>query len=120
MRAERRHVRRHEALGRARLAAAALALGALAACGGVAIKPDPVLPRPLLQPLPSTVGLVLPEELRNYVHKETRWGVEWHIALGPGHVPLDTPACLLDRKSTRLNSSHLVISYAVFCLKQKQ
>src|SRR5256885_11520678 len=24
-----------------------------------------------------------------------------------------------DRKSTRLNSSHLVISYAVFCLKQK-
>src|SRR5688500_13999669 len=25
-----------------------------------------------------------------------------------------------DRKSTRLNSSHLVISYAVFCLKQKK
>src|SRR5256885_12078000 len=31
------------------------------------------------------------------------------------------PALLayLDRKSTRLNSSHLVISYAVFCLKKK-
>src|SRR2546426_1239888 len=27
---------------------------------------------------------------------------------------------LLDRKSTRLNSSHLVISYAVFCLKKKK
>src|SRR5256885_11046335 len=26
---------------------------------------------------------------------------------------------ILDRKSTRLNSSHLVISYAVFCLKKK-
>src|SRR2546426_6765029 len=26
---------------------------------------------------------------------------------------------LQDRKSTRLNSSHLVISYAVFCLKKK-
>src|SRR5690625_5646160 len=26
----------------------------------------------------------------------------------------------LDRKSTRLNSSHVAISYAVFCLKQKQ
>src|SRR5256885_3206789 len=26
---------------------------------------------------------------------------------------------LTDRKSTRLNSSHLVISYAVFCLKKK-
>src|SRR5256885_12301072 len=28
-------------------------------------------------------------------------------------------AIALDRKSTRLNSSHLVISYAVFCLKKK-
>src|SRR5256885_4550035 len=27
---------------------------------------------------------------------------------------------LVDRKSTRLNSSHLVISYAVFCLKKKK
>src|SRR2546426_8134888 len=37
---------------------------------------------------------------------------------------LDLPvACnifLRDRKSTRLNSSHLVISYAVFCLKKKK
>src|SRR3989454_8370704 len=30
------------------------------------------------------------------------------------------PYCLTDRKSTRLNSSHLVISYAVFCLKKKK
>src|SRR5438034_4468014 len=30
----------------------------------------------------------------------------------------DTPN--LDRKSTRLNSSHTVISYAVFCLKKKK
>src|SRR5256885_9873689 len=29
-------------------------------------------------------------------------------------------AVALDRKSTRLNSSHLVISYAVFCLKKKK
>src|SRR5256885_9415905 len=28
--------------------------------------------------------------------------------------------CRTDRKSTRLNSSHLVISYAVFCLKKKK
>src|SRR5256885_5355559 len=32
--------------------------------------------------------------------------------------PLDEGAG--DRKSTRLNSSHLVISYAVFCLKKKK
>src|SRR5256885_8123468 len=30
------------------------------------------------------------------------------------------PLATLDRKSTRLNSSHLVISYAVFCLKKKK
>src|SRR5699024_1127856 len=30
------------------------------------------------------------------------------------------PWSLLDRKSTRLNSSHVSISYAVFCLKKKK
>src|SRR5256885_7868169 len=30
------------------------------------------------------------------------------------------PPLIQDRKSTRLNSSHLVISYAVFCLKKKK
>src|SRR5690606_39758032 len=29
------------------------------------------------------------------------------------------PFCAVDRKSTRLNSSHVKISYAVFCLKKK-
>src|SRR5256885_4809703 len=33
---------------------------------------------------------------------------------------LAQPGCTRDRKSTRLNSSHLVISYAVFCLKKKK
>src|SRR5256885_12404816 len=31
----------------------------------------------------------------------------------------ELPRAFPDRKSTRLNSSHLVISYAVFCLKKK-
>src|SRR5437899_6513492 len=35
------------------------------------------------------------------------------------HVTLFKVTCLTDRKSTRLNSSHLGISYAVFCLKKK-
>src|SRR5205807_6875702 len=34
-------------------------------------------------------------------------------------VRYETPT-IADRKSTRLNSSHLVISYAVFCLKKKK
>src|SRR3712207_7100375 len=43
----------------------------------------------------------------------------------PMHAPSDFPggaqgAELTDRKSTRLNSSHANISYAVFCLKKKK
>src|SRR5256885_2595475 len=37
-----------------------------------------------------------------------------------GRVPARAKAHEADRKSTRLNSSHLVISYAVFCLKKKK
>src|SRR5256885_12904798 len=37
-----------------------------------------------------------------------------------GAEPLVQGPRLPDRKSTRLNSSHLVISYAVFCLKKKK
>src|SRR5256885_9556127 len=43
-------------------------------------------------------------------------------AAGVGSVPVGAGALgvpATDRKSTRLNSSHLVISYAVFCLKKK-
>src|SRR5947207_11314813 len=41
------------------------------------------------------------------------------------HGPVQPPAFVecaagVDRKSTRLNSSHTVISYAVFCLKKKK
>src|SRR2546430_3182312 len=35
-----------------------------------------------------------------------------------GNVPLITTPYRVDRKSTRLNSSHSQISYAVFCLKK--
>src|SRR6266542_5458421 len=37
----------------------------------------------------------------------------------PGR-PGECPPCRRDRKSTRLNSSHGSISYAVFCLKKKK
>src|ERR1022692_5027523 len=48
------------------------------------------------------------------------------LDIGCGHggllekVRRQIGADVLDRKSTRLNSSHLVISYAVFCLKKKK
>src|SRR5438034_8003337 len=50
-----------------------------------------------------------------------------HAAKGPGAAVshrgahrVETSARRADRKSTRLNSSHTVISYAVFCLKKKK
>src|SRR6266581_291349 len=41
------------------------------------------------------------------------------MAFVQNHRVQSTPSPLLDRKSTRLNSSHPSISYAVFCLKKK-
>src|SRR2546426_1050230 len=38
----------------------------------------------------------------------------------PAHEVASQRLVGVDRKSTRLNSSHLVISYAVFCLKKKK
>src|SRR5215208_7393823 len=44
------------------------------------------------------------------------WPSAWRTACLPSCLPdIGTP----DRKSTRLNSSHVAISYAVFCLKKK-
>src|SRR5256885_10459968 len=50
--------------------------------------------------------------------------VYW-TAFGPTNVAMyavsvEVATFVGDRKSTRLNSSHLVISYAVFCLKKKK
>src|SRR2546426_7743771 len=43
------------------------------------------------------------------------------VTLREGHpTAADVEDHRRDRKSTRLNSSHLVISYAVFCLKKKK
>src|SRR5689334_24351666 len=43
--------------------------------------------------------------------------VDWQIV---GRLSLGSVPAALDRKSTRLNSSHSSISYAVFCLKKKK
>src|SRR2546426_8374407 len=51
---------------------------------------------------------VMAEQREHFVHGAVRNG-----------YPEEQAAKILDRKSTRLNSSHLVISYAVFCLKKK-
>src|SRR5690554_2398127 len=49
------------------------------------------------------------------------WGLIVGLVLGLGVVAvLALGINMLDRKSTRLNSSHVRISYAVFCLKKKK
>src|SRR5256885_4113696 len=47
---------------------------------------------------------------RQYRHRDRRESAPGRLYASAGR----------DRKSTRLNSSHLVISYAVFCLKKKK
>src|SRR5256885_13107734 len=46
---------------------------------------------------------------------------DFHVRFGQSRIiGSDKSLGFRDRKSTRLNSSHLVISYAVFCLKKKK
>src|SRR5260221_8559865 len=51
-------------------------------------------------------------------HRRHALAVQRGVSEG-GLVPLGALEPEIDRKSTRLNSSHTVISYAVFCLKKK-
>src|SRR2546428_3689164 len=58
--------------------------------------------------------LLLGEELKDFVDT-----LDQHYYLQSERFVTYRHAVMLDRKSTRLNSSHDQISYAVFCLKKK-
>jgi hypothetical protein len=66
----------------------AAGVATLTACGGVEIKPTLPLPKPIMQAMPAHVGLVIPGDMREFTHNETRWGVDWSVALGEGHKNL--------------------------------
>src|SRR5690606_41819085 len=53
-------------------------------------------------------------------HHPGRWHGRAILQREPGIAGLLQPAPRRDRKSTRLNSSHVKISYAVFCWKKKK
>src|SRR5207248_5861679 len=59
---------------------------------------------------------------RRLIERGVRFVQVWHGAGQPwdNHDDLEVNHRRLDRKSTRLNSSHRTISYAVFCLKKKK
>src|SRR3712207_7387448 len=55
------------------------------------------------------------------IHNDVRWAPEGRLAyLEHDIARWDLLLSPKDRKSTRLNSSHANISYAVFCLKKKK
>src|SRR3989344_8286355 len=64
---------------------------------------------------PTLIGMAIPAvDYENFfVHKPLRIKPILFMATKP------YPHAIGDRKSTRLNSSHMSISYAVFCLKKK-
>src|SRR5436190_17894902 len=87
-----------------------------------------------MEPIICNLGAVVPEDefIRGVRKLCTRYGTLFiadEVATGFGrtgrlfaceHFDLEPDVLCVDRKSTRLNSSHTVISSAVFCLKKKK
>src|SRR2546429_4010515 len=65
-------------------------------------------------------GLLVSLVLLDRRHSRRRTGFENVASLGRADLRRRRPLHVRDRKSTRLNSSHGYISYAVFCLKKKK
>src|SRR5690349_23300427 len=72
--------------------------------------PPEIYPLSLHDALPISTRIPGAQQVKIYV---TPTGQVMHTE------PADLAARVEDRKSTRLNSSHVEISYAVFCLKKK-
>src|SRR5690554_214457 len=73
-----------------------------------------------LQQVAATHALCAPEVEKGFPLGIELMGQTVHQAgIGAGMV-VDEGGVVADRKSTRLNSSHVRISYAVFCLKKKK
>src|SRR5699024_12391202 len=67
-------------------------------------------PRHLGRPLQACPCGLLPSR---FSYRHSAWRARGYVPMSDGRRPQD-------RKSTRLNSSHVSISYAVFCLKKKK
>src|SRR5690625_5778506 len=77
---------------------------------------DPVS---LYEPIYNDGGdpIFVMDQISDDKNKEDTWDDKLSLKEGMHQL---SPREKLDRKSTRLNSSHVAISYAVFCLKKKK
>src|SRR2546430_10909977 len=78
-----------------------------------------------LQPVedraPPDAAIPRPQHPVSFVREVQEFRVESHpFSRRERLIPLREIHPIIDRKSTRLNSSHSQISYAVFCLKKKK
>src|SRR5438034_1703151 len=77
-------------------------------------------PRPTLFPYTTLFRSVIAGAGRSAQRRQAQRGSgEEHGTQHELATPIEARPFWRDRKSTRLNSSHTVISYAVFCLKKK-
>src|SRR3989442_7338685 len=79
--------------------------------------PTEIYPLPLHAALPI---YCLPRTAASEPPLRLRPGRRPQVFRRPRAGEQQPPRALIDRKSTRLNSSHVRISYAVFCLKKKR
>lgn len=63
-------------------------LALLGGCASVTIRPEGELPKPLILPTPSRVGVVITADEAGYTHKESRASVDYEADLGPSHKHL--------------------------------
>src|SRR2546430_8994777 len=77
-------------------------------------------PRSTLFPYTTLFRSELTSAPFSFFDRFSMCGVGWHQPVSRSHTAVDDFFRIVpDRKSTRLNSSHSQISYAVFCLKKK-
>src|SRR5690606_40576587 len=75
-------------------------------------------------PFPTNILITGPsgtgkEVLAGMIHQLSSSDKKTFIKVNCGAIPAELFESEIDRKSTRLNSSHVKISYAVFCLQKK-
>ncbi len=71
---------------------AVAASSCLASCGGSQVIVESTFPRPLIEPLPVSMGVVIPDELYNFIYTEDIPDQSlWTIALGDANVAMLAP-----------------------------